>query len=134
MSEFKSNYARVVVRHNDPRGLESALTNRFFRIEILHRLDAKDPESAVDEIVIEGSIGDVIHLLKTLRVNRVEASSRRLSVGTLIMDSVPFKVRDALEHLKTDPKPLTCFVTDITMDEILERLQLWEKGRDEEQS
>ena len=132
MSPLQSNYARVVVRHNDPRDLELTLTNRSFRIEILHRLDEKDPESTVDDILIDGSIGEVIHLLKTLRVDRVESSAKLMSVdGKPIFDSVPFNVVGAVDHLKTDPLPLTCFVTDINRDEILERLRLWQKNRDE---
>lgn len=131
MSEIESNYARVVVWHNDPRGRKLIIDKRSFKIEITHRFDEKDPESDVDDILINGSVGDVIHLLKTLGVNRVESTARLLSFeGRLAVDCVPFNARGAAEHLKTDPNPLTCFVTDITRDEILERLQRWQSERD----
>jgi hypothetical protein len=133
MTAFQSNYARVVVRYNDPRVLEFTLTDRSFRIEILHRFDEKDPESTVDDILIDGSIGDVIHLLKTLGVDRVESAAKLLSVaGKLVIDSIPFNVVDAMDHLKTDPLPMTCFVSDVARDGILERLQIWRMDRDEE--
>ncbi len=133
MSAFESSYARVVVRHDDPRELESKLTNRSFRIEIFHRLVETDSDSEFDEIVIEGSMGDTIHLLKSLGVSRMESAARLPNeAGELLVGSVSFNVADAVEHLKTDPTPLTCFVTDINRDEILKRVQLWQKERDDE--
>src|SRR5215471_2576224 len=128
----RSNYAKVHVWHNDPRGLESTLTDRSFKIEILHRFDEKDAESAVENILIDGSIGDVVHLLRSFRVDRIECAAKDQStLNRPVIDTIPFSVIDTIEHLKTDPKPITCLVTDTTRSEILDRLQLWQKDRDE---
>lgn len=133
MSDLQSKYARVVVRHDDPRDLEFKFTNRSFRIEIFHRFNEKDPESPIEDFLIEGTMGDMIHLLETLRVTRMKSASEPLSaVRKLLIHAVPFSVEDTIEHLKTKPNPLTFFVTDTTRDEILERLQLWRKERDED--
>jgi hypothetical protein len=131
MNVLQSNYARIVVWHNDPRDLESPLLNRSFRIEVFHRLNEDDRETRIDDILLEGSLDETVRLLMTLGVNRVEWRATLLFlVGRLVLDSVPFDVATAIDHLKTDPRPLTCFVTDVTNEEILDRLQQWEKERE----
>jgi hypothetical protein len=131
MGAFESNYARVMVWHYDPRDVEEILTNRSFRVQIFHAFE-NNSEDKVDDILIEGSISDVIELLEILGVNRLESADGFVSVvGSLSIDTAPFDPRDAIAHLTVDPRPMICFVTDITKDVLLKRLLLWQMGSEE---
>jgi hypothetical protein len=134
MGAFESNYAKVEVWHYDPRDVEEILTNRSFRVQIFHAFE-NNSEDKVDDLLIEGSITDVIGFLEILGVDRLESADGFMSVvGSLSIDTAPFEPRDAIAHLTVDPRPMTCFVTDITKDVFLKRLLLWQMGCEEKNS
>jgi hypothetical protein len=130
---LESDIALVLVSHNDPRALVDAASNRSFRIQIDHTSDEHDWVRSVDDILIKGSVDDVIGLLEALGVNLMERTFT-VSLSTLAdlrVSKVAFSVEDATHHLMTDPTALACFASHVTKDEMRKRLQHWQTGRDE---
>jgi hypothetical protein len=131
---FESDLALVLVSHNDPRGAVDAASNRSFRVQIDHTSDEHDSVHSVDDILIKGSVDDVIALLEALGVNLMERTFT-VSLSTLAdlrVSKVPFSVEDATRHLMTDPTALACFASHVTKTEMLERLRRWQSGRNEQ--
>lgn len=129
--QFESDLALVLVSHDDPRALVDAASNRSFRIRIDHTSDQHNSVRCVDDILIKGSVDDVLAMLEALGVNLMERTFT-VSLSTLAelrVAKVPFSIKDATTHLMTDPTALACFVSHVTMDDIIERLQKWQAGR-----
>ena len=131
---LESDLALVLVSHNDPRGLVDAASNRSFRIQIDHTSHEHDWVHSVDDILIKGSVDDVLALLEALGVNLMERTFT-VSLSTLAelrVAKVPFSVEHATRHLMTDPTALACFASHVTKDEMLERLRRWQTSENKD--